>query len=134
MEAKDTLFHINWGDGDNSYVVAPDQATAIERMSDGKDMVNYVVRLDTLYALIFKAGMREVVELVLQTIKDEPEFSGDMPDELWIELSGNRHNTLLAMRNSVRLTKKGITERLEAKLEEQGVKDGQGTSKSTDPV
>jgi len=56
MKAKDTLFHINWGDGDTTFVIAPDEQTARERMGDGKDMVNYVVRLDALYQLIFKAG------------------------------------------------------------------------------
>ena len=59
MKAKDTLFHINWGDGDDFYITAPDRATAIERMPDGKDMVNYVVELKHLYQIIYKAGMEE---------------------------------------------------------------------------
>jgi len=62
---KDTLFHINWGDGDTTFVIAPDEQTAIERMPDGKDMVNYVVKLDILYQKIFKAGIREVVEWMM---------------------------------------------------------------------
>ena len=52
----DTLFHINWGDGDNFFVIAPDEATAKERMPDGRDMVNTIVSLDHLYNLIFNAG------------------------------------------------------------------------------
>lgn len=64
METKDTLFHINWGDEDNFYVVAPDEKTAIERMPDGKDMVNYIVRLDLLYQMILQEGIKEVVEFI----------------------------------------------------------------------
>jgi len=64
MEAKDTLFHINWGDGDDTFVIAPDEKTAKMRMRDGRDMVNYIVRLDSLYQMIFKAGIREVVEWI----------------------------------------------------------------------
>jgi len=66
MKAKETLFHINWGDGDTSFVIAPDEETAKDRMADGKDMVNYIVKLDSLYQRIFKAGIKEVVEWVEQ--------------------------------------------------------------------
>jgi len=69
----------------------------------------------------FKAGIREVVESCLQAITDEPEFPSEMPDELWNKLNGNRENTTLAMRNSVRLTKEGITKRLQAFLKEKGI-------------
>jgi len=62
MEAKDTLWHINWGDGDNFYVIAPDKETAISRMLDGKDMVNSVAKLDHLYSLIFKAGYNQSLQ------------------------------------------------------------------------
>lgn len=62
MEAKDTLFHINWGDGDDFYIVAPDEETAKERMPDGRDMVNYIVRLDAVYDMIHKAGIRKATE------------------------------------------------------------------------
>jgi hypothetical protein len=58
MEAKDTLWHINWGDGDDFYVIAPTKKIAIDRMPEGKGMVNYVVKLDHLYKLIFKAGIK----------------------------------------------------------------------------
>ena len=64
MRAKDTLWHVNFGDNDNSFVIAPDEETARERMPDGKDMVNYAVRMDALYQQIFKAGMKEVVDLI----------------------------------------------------------------------
>ena len=56
---KDTLFHISWGDGDDTFVLAPDKETAIERMPDGKDMVNSIVRLDALYGMIYKAGYEQ---------------------------------------------------------------------------
>jgi len=61
---SDTLFHINWGDGDNTFVIAPDKATAISMMPDGQGMVNYVVKLDALYRMIYKAGQQSVVEWV----------------------------------------------------------------------
>ena len=62
------------------------------------------------------ATIREVRELALQSIADEPEYPTDMPDELWNELNGNRENTDSAMKSTVRLTKNGITERLLARL------------------
>lgn len=64
MEVRDTLFHINWGDGDNCYIIAPDRETAISKMEEGRLMVNYVVKLDNLYQMILKAGIREVVEWI----------------------------------------------------------------------
>jgi len=64
MEAKDTLFHINWGDGDTTFVIAKDKEDAQNKMGDGKDMVNYIVQLDRLYGLIFKAGIKEVAEWI----------------------------------------------------------------------
>ena len=69
----------------------------------------------------FKAGMRKVVELSLQAIKDEPEFPGDMPDELWGKIDGDREMTQRVMQNTVRITKQYIKERLQAFLEEQGL-------------
>ena len=64
MKTKNTLWHINWGDNDNAFIVAPDIETAEERMPDGKDMVNSITRLDLLYQMIFRAGQKEVVEWV----------------------------------------------------------------------
>jgi len=55
----DTLWHIEWGDGDTIFVIAPDKETAIERMPDGKDMINNVTRWDALYQTIFKAGYEQ---------------------------------------------------------------------------
>ena len=64
MESKDTLWHINWGDGDDLYIVAPSKHKAIGLMEDGKDMVNYATRLDATYERIYKAGIKTVVEWV----------------------------------------------------------------------
>lgn len=62
------------------------------------------------------AGIKEVVEITLDAIKTEPEFPGDMPDELWDKMNGDRENCTKVMQNSVRLTKQGIIERLQAQL------------------
>ncbi len=64
MKVKDTLFHINWGDGDTCFVIAPDEDIAKERMPEGKGMVNYIVKLDSLYQMIFLTGIKEVVEWI----------------------------------------------------------------------
>jgi len=40
MEAKDTLWRINWGDGDNAFIVAPNIKTAKERMAASKEVSN----------------------------------------------------------------------------------------------
>ncbi len=93
MEAKDTLWYINWGDGDNTFVVAPDKETAKSRMVAGKGMVNYVVELDAIYQSIFKAGQESVraipeigeVEFEVHPILDIPgrttQGSRQAPDE-----------------------------------------------------
>lgn len=39
MEAKDTLFHIHWGDGDDTFIIAPNKETAISEMPDGKEVI-----------------------------------------------------------------------------------------------
>ena len=70
---------------------------------------------------IFKAGRKEVVELALQAIKDEPELPGNMPDELWNEIEGDREVTQRVMQNTVRITKQCIKERIEAQLKEWGL-------------
>lgn len=68
MEAEDTLWHINWGDGATTFVIAPDKETAIRQLGDGKDMVNSIVCLAAIYSIIkgagHRAGRREVVEWV----------------------------------------------------------------------
>ena len=66
MKAKDTLWHINWGDGDNFYILALDEEAAIKAMPDGQGMVNYAIRLDSVAAEIFKAGIKEAVEWIKQ--------------------------------------------------------------------
>ena len=63
-------------------------------------------------------GRQEVVEDCLKTISDEPEFPDEMPNELWEKMNGNKELTQTVMRNAVRLTKEGITDRLQAKLKE----------------
>jgi len=35
MKAKDTLWHVNFGDNDDAFVIAPDIKTAKERMGGG---------------------------------------------------------------------------------------------------
>ena len=64
MGAKNTLFYINWGDGDDTYIIAPSEKTALDNMPNGKDMVNYIVKLDSLYQIIFEAGRKEVVKWI----------------------------------------------------------------------
>lgn len=64
---EDTLWHINWGDNDNCFVIAPDEETARAKIAKGKerisgDMVNYVVEHDSLYQRIFKAGEQQGIE------------------------------------------------------------------------
>lgn len=62
MGYKESLFHIEWGDGDNSFVIAPDIKTARERFSEGQGFINSIVDLSAIYNLIFKAGQRDVVD------------------------------------------------------------------------
>ncbi len=78
---------------------------------------------EDIFEISFKAGIREAVESTLQAIKDEPEFPSDMPDELWVEMDGNREVTQRVMQNTVGLTKKGIMKRLQAKLKEWGINE-----------
>ena len=68
---------------------------------------------------------QKVREIFLRAIADEPEFPGDMPDELWKELDGNRENVTTAMQSTVRLTKNGITDRfLQALKDRKEGEDG----------
>jgi len=112
MGDKETLFHIMWGDGDNTFVIAPDKQTAISRMPEGKDMVRSVVKLDELYKMIFKVGIREVVEWIpslIEAIKKE------MREDDW----GVEHSVIYpdALDELVKRVVK-------AKLKEWGVEDG----------
>lgn len=67
---KDSLYHIEWGDGDHLFVIAPDKEMAIEGMPDGKDMVKSVTRLDALYEMIKQEGQREVAEWMNKSSKN----------------------------------------------------------------
>lgn len=60
---------------------------------------------------IERAAVERVKRIALESIAAEHEYPQDMPDELWVELNGNRLNTTKAMRSTVRLTKNGITDR-----------------------
>jgi len=65
---------------------------------------------------------REIKELALKAIQDEPEFPSNMPNELWVEMNGNRHTTEIVMRNAVRLTKENIIERFEQSVKDKYLK------------
>ena len=54
---------------------------------------------------------REIRQIALQAIANELEYPSEMPDELWQQMNGNREVTQTVMRNTVRLTKNGITDR-----------------------
>lgn len=55
-------------------------------------------------------------ERCLQAVDDEPELPGDMPDDMWETIVGDRDATAEAMRVVVRQTKAGIRERIIAEL------------------
>ena len=59
MLSEDTLFHIEWGDGDHVFIIAPTKEEAIGRITDGKDMIRSVVELKHLYNLIYQAGVAD---------------------------------------------------------------------------
>jgi len=65
---------------------------------------------------------RGILQIALDAISAEPEFPGDMPDELWELINGNREKVDTMMKNAVRLTKEGITERLQSKFESKHLK------------
>ncbi len=66
-------------------------------------------------------GIKTVVDAALQAIIDEPELPGEMPDEMWNELNGDRESTTTSMQYVVRRTKSAITERFESFLQEHGL-------------
>lgn len=55
-----------------------------------------------------------MAEAAEKAVLDEPEYPGDMPDEMWAALKGDRDACVKAMRATVRLTKRGILARLRA--------------------
>ena len=65
---------------------------------------------------IQREGRKEVVDIAIQVINEEPEFPGDMPDELWNKIDGTRQQLTDIMRNTARLTKDGIKARLQTQL------------------
>ena len=54
--------------------------------------------------------VERVIKLALEAIADEEEYEGDMPDDVWDAIHGERENVVAAMRATVILTKEGITE------------------------
>jgi len=87
VESKETLFHIEWGDGDHSFIIAPDGATAVERMTDGKDTVRSVTNLAELHKMIFKAGEMEMFKKLRQALRGEPtvfDYALDGVEVLWL--------------------------------------------------
>ncbi len=58
----DKLFHIEWGDGDNSFVLAKDDVEAREKMGDVKDMITMVVELPAVFQSIYNVGYTRAIE------------------------------------------------------------------------
>lgn len=52
------------------------------------------------------------LDTVLKAIDDEEELDGEMPDSVWNHLNGNRENTEYLLRETVKLTKENIRERV----------------------
>jgi len=104
MEAKDTLWHINWGDGDNTYVLAPDEKTAKGMMPEGEDMVNYMAKMDSLDNIIFKAGK-------LEGRREVVDFIGEEPFEHNYDMGGHRVDDCFACLWEAKLKEWGIDER-----------------------
>ncbi len=52
----DKLFHIVWGDGDNAFVLAPDESAAQAEMGDIRDMIRTVCELPSVFQEIFELG------------------------------------------------------------------------------
>ena len=62
-----------------------------------------------------KQEREKIIDCALQTIAEEPEFPGEMPDELWQPLTGilnNKADVAQVLSNVVKLTKREITNRL----------------------
>lgn len=50
----------------------------------------------------------------LRAVDDEPDLPGDMPDEMWTAIAGDRDAIQQVLRIAVRQTKAGIRERINA--------------------
>ncbi len=62
----------------------------------------------------------QLLKLVRQAIKDEPEYPGEPPEEMMeILMSGDRELIIEALRLSVKLTKQGILVRIVERLEDE---------------
>lgn len=68
------------------------------------------------------------LELVHNAIDDEPEFPGDMPDEMWEAIRNNRDAMMKAMKLAVQLTKSGIKDRLNDLVGGGGICKGKNCS------
>ena len=69
------------------------------------------------YMGLMRERVIQIETLAVKAVLDEPEFLGDMPDELWGRLNGDRAAIQAAMSGMVRLTKEGITERFQQALD-----------------
>lgn len=70
----------------------------------------------TMFAPVMKTSDSPLVDLnqVIKAIADEPEFPDEMPDELWDRMRDDREFATLALRLTVRSTKKEIIKRIRA--------------------
>ena len=121
MEAKDTVMNSELFVEKQEAYMKEHKLQHFPLNGEARDDCNRQAQAELSFKAGVKEGREEALRLALKAINDEPEFPSDMPDQLWKELSGNREIALLCMRGSVRLTKKGIKERLEAKLKEWGI-------------
>ena len=67
--------------------------------------------LKEIFAINAEATRIERVRC-LKAVEDEPELRGDMPDEMWNAIAGDRDAMAEALRIVVRQTKSGICERI----------------------
>lgn len=59
----------------------------------------------------------EFLELVQSAIAEEPEFPGEMPDDMYQAIvTGDKHVVAESLRIAARLTKTGILERIKNRL------------------
>jgi hypothetical protein len=49
---------------------------------------------------------------ILKAVADEPEYPGEMPDEMWAAIKDDRDAATKALQITVRLTKRGIRDRI----------------------
>ncbi len=65
----DKLFHIEWGDDDNSFVLAQDDVEAREKMGDIRDMIRTVCELPSVFQEIFELGKGAERERIMGVIE-----------------------------------------------------------------